>query len=452
MLPVRTNFYALTASALILFGCSSSPKQNQYPAGADAQQEITLFDQQMASAKGNQADILSPAHYSDAQEHLTKAKKEWGKNHDSKETFEELSSAKTSLNQATDVSNTATREIPEVVQARKDALNAEAPVRFSNELAKADSHLKEYTQDLEKGKMSISAEERNKLSHEFIAVELLAIKSKYLASDRQKIDSAKKMNAAKLAPQTLSDAEANFKAAETTIETDRHNDVVIVPAVQKANDSSDKVVEVTQYAKAGATEAVALELYRKNHLIAKQNGMIQKEAATNASLDANNQALNAQNTQLSSQNQTLANGANFNQVLKDAQGMFTADEAEVYRMGDRILVRLKEIQFPTGKATLPERSTATLQKVEKVMTLVGADKVVVEGHTDDVGGKVSNQKLSEKRAQTVANYLVKDGAIAENSIETEGYGYDKPLTTNKTKEGRAQNRRVDVLISPRSPQ
>lgn len=72
--------------------------------------------------------------------------------------------------------------------------------------------------------------------------------------------------------------------------------------------------------------------------------------------------------------------------------------------------------------------------------------VLVEGHTDNIGTAAYNQKLSLKRAMTVRDALVKHGVPADK-IEAKGYGFDKPVATNKTRDGRQQNRRVEITIN-----
>jgi OOP family OmpA-OmpF porin len=71
------------------------------------------------------------------------------------------------------------------------------------------------------------------------------------------------------------------------------------------------------------------------------------------------------------------------------------------------------------------------------------DNLEVSGHTDSTGKKAHNQKLSERRAATVKTWLVKHGVAAER-IKTAGFGDTKPVASNKTKAGRAKNRRVEV--------
>jgi OOP family OmpA-OmpF porin len=70
----------------------------------------------------------------------------------------------------------------------------------------------------------------------------------------------------------------------------------------------------------------------------------------------------------------------------------------------------------------------------------------VSGHTDSTGSDGHNQKLSEDRAQAVADYLMNKGAIAKSRISVVGYGKHRPVASNSTEEGRQQNRRVEIDI------
>ena len=72
--------------------------------------------------------------------------------------------------------------------------------------------------------------------------------------------------------------------------------------------------------------------------------------------------------------------------------------------------------------------------------------VKIEGHTDNVGSKEYNQKLSERRAKSVANYLI-DKGVEKERVTTEGFGFSKPIASNKTAEGRAKNRRTEIKFT-----
>ena len=77
-------------------------------------------------------------------------------------------------------------------------------------------------------------------------------------------------------------------------------------------------------------------------------------------------------------------------------------------------------------------------------------KIVVEGHTDSQGGAAYNQNLSQQRAQAVRNYLVTRG-IAQDRISAQGFGPSRSIAENGSPEGRANNRRVDIVVTPATP-
>ena len=107
---------------------------------------------------------------------------------------------------------------------------------------------------------------------------------------------------------------------------------------------------------------------------------------------------------------------------------------------------MQGIQFENGKATIKKTSYAILDQVAKVFIENPSYVIEVQGHTDNVGNYQQNLTLSEKRAQAVRDYLVKHG-VDTNHITAHGYGPDRPIASNNTKEGRAQNRRVEFNIT-----
>jgi len=99
-----------------------------------------------------------------------------------------------------------------------------------------------------------------------------------------------------------------------------------------------------------------------------------------------------------------------------------------------------------GKATLTQDLKTNLAKIAGILTIYKDANVQVEGHTDNVGGEEYNQKLSEKRAENVMQFLINPGGIAATRLTSMGYGFTKPIADNATKEGRQKNRRVDLVI------
>jgi OOP family OmpA-OmpF porin len=110
------------------------------------------------------------------------------------------------------------------------------------------------------------------------------------------------------------------------------------------------------------------------------------------------------------------------------------------------LISLEGTNFDFNKATLTATGTAKLDEAVKVLGENPTVKVSVEGHTDSVGSDKYNQGLSERRAKAVVAYLVSKGVDGAR-LSPVGYGESKPAATNDTAEGRATNRRVDLMVS-----
>jgi outer membrane protein OmpA-like peptidoglycan-associated protein len=104
---------------------------------------------------------------------------------------------------------------------------------------------------------------------------------------------------------------------------------------------------------------------------------------------------------------------------------------------------LEGVNFDVNKATLKPESEARLQKTLTTLKTYSDISVLISGHTDSDGDAKKNQKLSEERAETVKAWFVKNGIDAKR-IETKGYGEEKPIADNKTKEGKAKNRRIEI--------
>ncbi len=111
-----------------------------------------------------------------------------------------------------------------------------------------------------------------------------------------------------------------------------------------------------------------------------------------------------------------------------------------------MLVSLEGTNFDFNKATLRPEAIAKLDHAAQVITDNAGIKVNVEGHTDSVGSDAYNQGLSERRTKSVVDYLVGKGIDAGRLMAT-GYGESRPVATNDTAEGRAQNRRVELVVA-----
>lgn len=113
---------------------------------------------------------------------------------------------------------------------------------------------------------------------------------------------------------------------------------------------------------------------------------------------------------------------------------------------DDIVIRLFGLSFASGSSEIADNHVDLLNKTKSILELFEGSKIMVEGHTDDRGERTTNMRLSEKRAFSVMQYMRNIVSIPADRISAVGYGPDKPIGTNTTKEGRAKNRRIDIIV------
>ncbi len=131
----------------------------------------------------------------------------------------------------------------------------------------------------------------------------------------------------------------------------------------------------------------------------------------------------------------------------DKQAKELAAIAEVVKSDAGIQVYLKnDILFATSSAELTDASRQTLTDLNRVLKKYPKNRIVVQGYTDSTGGDAINIPLSQQRAKAVYDYLLGTG-LKTLSISYVGYGSSNPIASNRTAEGRAQNRRVVLSIT-----
>jgi outer membrane protein OmpA-like peptidoglycan-associated protein len=111
-----------------------------------------------------------------------------------------------------------------------------------------------------------------------------------------------------------------------------------------------------------------------------------------------------------------------------------------------MIVNLPDILFDIGQATLKEEAKLPLVKLAGILLIMQDLNLRIEGHTDSTGSPSMNQRLSEKRADSVYDLLVSQG-ISSSRIRTAGYGMERPIAENTTADGRSKNRRVEIVIA-----
>jgi outer membrane protein OmpA-like peptidoglycan-associated protein len=157
-----------------------------------------------------------------------------------------------------------------------------------------------------------------------------------------------------------------------------------------------------------------------------------KRLAENRALQAEEQASREVSTEKMQMRRNLR--AQMNQLLAT-------------RETDRgLVVSLSDLLFPTGKSQLQPATREKLAKVAGVMLTYPGVRVSVEGHADATGSAGQNQRLSQRRAEAVRDYLVRQGLAPEAATAT-GHGSSRPMASNASRSGRQQNRRVELVLT-----
>ncbi len=114
-----------------------------------------------------------------------------------------------------------------------------------------------------------------------------------------------------------------------------------------------------------------------------------------------------------------------------------------------LIVNMSDVLFDTGSATLRAPAREKLAKISGIVLAHPGLNLQIEGHTDSVGGDQMNQQLSERRADSVRDFLIAQG-VAGSSVTAQGFGKTRPVASNDTAEGRQKNRRVELVVNGES--
>lgn len=170
-------------------------------------------------------------------------------------------------------------------------------------------------------------------------------------------------------------------------------------------------------------------------------------------------------TQLEQKMQELSDAKNdeinqlkltYEDLIGELKEQIEAGEITITQLADQLRVKIVDrIIFPSGEAELSEKGMKVLAKVGGILKQAKEKRIKVEGHTDNVpihpnlkGQFDSNWELSSARATNVVRFLVEEVGLNAGIIEASGFGEHRPTSTNKTRRGRAKNRRIEIRLLP----
>jgi outer membrane protein OmpA-like peptidoglycan-associated protein len=265
--------------------------------------------------------------------------------------------------------------------------------------------------------------------------------------------------------QIVQTADDSREIAVKRIDADRMNDDKNRDAAKLADAQATSKNEMQARMHAEATTADAnrrrADADEATAEAQRQQQNAQAESARNraAAVDANQATTEAQQAQRDAEAESERNrlaAATSGQQLK--QAVLDREELRakllqqfnvIFATRDTargLIVSLSDVLFDTGKSTLRPVAREKLAKISGIVLAYPDLRLAIEGNTDSVGGDAMNQQLSERRADSVRDYLAKEN-IPAASMTSKGFGKMQPVASNDTAEGRQQNRRVELVVS-----
>lgn len=433
------KFVLLTSLLLSMYACSSKPPVQKIPMTSDVNQELNTLGDQINFARQSQVNALSPDNFKEAVSSYDDAKQAYSKGKNKEKILSEVALSRAYLKEANNVAHVANQNIEQVINARKSAIELGAPDHFRKEWEKADRDLMNLTSQIENKNLRNIDSRREELLRSYMDLELRAIKHNSLIEANSLLGQARGASAQKFVPLAYQKAEKSIKDTEDYITANRYNTPEIIKRANESKKLAQEAIQLNQIAQSSqglSPEERALKYNEKLMAAQRLNRVEDQLSLTQSALE---------------REKTTNNYLAEKQFLEDRylaiQREFSSDEAEVYKQDDAILIRLKGMQFKPGSAQVSDAGTDLLYKVQRALGELGKSHIVVEGHTDATGNEKNNVRLSKERAEAVKRFLLRNGTNVTN-IESIGYGSEYPNMTNKTAEGRAMNRRVDLIVRP----
>ena len=476
----------ICGAIILVFMIAFVTTQAQSGATGNPGQLVSQLEADLAGAKSNQVDVLSPKLYRDAQSALMKAKQGLEKGAKLSAISQHVADGNASLKKAEEIAQVSRTVLRDTNEARDKALKVDAD-KLGEPYDKVEKEYLKLTTAIERDNLSYAQEYAAEVQAAFRDVEIMAIKNSAIGRARKMMADADKAKVQKIAPtayndalQSLNEADAyigqNPYAAETISQKAAHAEFM-ARRMMTISQESTKYKEMTPEASALYVEGLLARLGQTMNTgdlrdkgvegqFSSLTGTFETMGQKAQSLGKENQNYQAQLANLEQQlgglkgysseqeaaRQKLAAERAFNEKFNQVQRFFRPDEAEVYKQGNQLVIRMRGIQFPVGQATLTPDNFNLLSKVQQAIQTFGQPTVTIEGHTDSTGSVQTNQELSQKRAEAVKTYLVANKTLPSNRIRAAGYGPDRPLAPNTTPEGRAINRRIDLLVTPAKTQ
>lgn len=478
-----TDAMAVVIAAALLWGCGGAPLMIEpIDPSRDPRDAIEQLGRQIDRARDDQVNVLSPNWFARAEATYTAARRKPGAGGQAKEILKQVAVARAELKRAQVVAIRSRDQLAEAIASRNAARAVHAQ-RFEREYAAVEDDFVQLTRAVENDEFRYARNHQQRVSQRYRALELQAIALSAVGNVRELLKAARDAKVQEAAPNTFLQAREALDQAEAYIAENRYDRAGIAHKAERARflvrrcmviaqtarriegmtpeaialwletymfqitsrlqtqDRRDASFEEQQGAILAAVDALRTELTLAQKAVGDKTDLIQKMSDRLAEVEGNAQRIRLDK-------QRLAADKRFNERLIKVQQYFDPQEADVHIQSGQVLIRLKGLAFPVGEASVPPEGQALLGKVQRAILTFGTPAVIVEGHSDSTGAPQKNLTLSRQRAESVKQFLVDGYGVSSDKISAVGLGSARPVASNDTVEGRARNRRIDVIIKP----
>lgn len=451
--------------------------------------DFDAVERARAEAVEAQAPLMAPISFEDGDKSLNRARADAERGRDAARIGRSLEAAMASFGEARRGAREAAPILGSAVEARGDAVEAGADGLQLDDWSAAESELRRAAIALEKGSIETGARRSAEAADRYRAAELYAIKLLLLSDARARVEDARSQKVHRLAPRTLARAEALIAEAEAAIESDRYDrdkprELLLAAGYEvrhafqlarqidawrrEGKTPEDLILEQEEPLRRAAASADIVARFDEgpdrpaDDLVDHMAGLEDENDRLQRELEERTEQVFALEQEVSEAYDRLGGVSEQREALEkklqrqemdrrrlaDVEALFTRDEARILRQGDDVIIRLFGLAFPSGGSDIPEQSDDLMRRVETAIRMFPGATLTVTGHTDSFGGDQANFELSRRRAEAVRDRLQGTLRIPAARISAVGYGETQPVASNQTREGRAKNRRIDVIIAP----
>jgi outer membrane protein OmpA-like peptidoglycan-associated protein len=450
--------------------------------------EISQVESRLSAAKAAHLDLISPRSFQKASEKTSEAAEKAQRGDKIQDIQKRLGEAVKELEKAEALQEVGELLLQDALAAWSDALNANAPEFAPEEWKKAKEKMLEAGRKVEDGDQNGARKKAGEATQQLRAAELQAIRKDLLGRARQLREEAIAAQADERARVTFKEAETLLGQADEVLDSNRYSfeeveslarsssnefqHAIRIAGTQKELERNEKIaveelIREHEQMMARPVEVLGLEFTFaegmgpvSESLVASLEALLEDRANLQAELQTREgelaqalqtaDSLDSRLAVLEDREQALTTEMRrreqFQETLRSVQKLFTSEEALVLQSGDDLVIRLAGIGFPPGSSEIQPQDFSLLTKVQQVIRKFPEAELVVEGHTDSRGDTEYNYLLSRRRADAVMSYLTANMGLPPDRITALGFGEVRPIASNETVQGRAQNRRIDLRI------